>query len=170
MKLTFKNSIKVISLLVLFNLTACSNAENTSQVSANMIALDVYKSPSCQCCQKWVNQLEDSGFKSSLHHSNNLSKIKKDFGIEGRYQSCHTAVSKDGYVFEGHIPPYYIKQFLNNPPENAAGLIVPKMPLGSPGMEVGDKFQPYSVLLLNKDGTMQEYASVKSLSHQNSLR
>ena len=68
---------------------------------------------------------------------------------------------KEGYVFEGHVPGEYISQFLaeNNP--NAIGLSVPGMPLGSPGMEVGDKFTPYDVLILYKDGTSEIYAEVR---------
>jgi hypothetical protein len=34
------------------------------------------------------------------------------------------------------------------------------MPLGSPGMEVGDRFMPYEVLLLNKDGSSEVYAEI----------
>ena len=74
-------------------------------------------------------------------------------------QSCHTGVSADGYFFEGHIPAKFVTAFLANPPENAAGLAVPGMPAGSPGMEMGDRFNPYSVILVKKDGTTEVYAT-----------
>ena len=34
------------------------------------------------------------------------------------------------------------------------------MPVGSPGMEVGDKFMPYEVLLLEKGGDTRVYARI----------
>jgi len=83
-----------------------------------------------------------------------------------RYQSCHTAVSSHGYVFEGHVPARHIKAFLANPPADAIGLAVPGMPLGSPGMEVGSRFDPYEVLLLKKDGSSEVFARVDSPAQQ----
>ncbi|WP_369802079.1 DUF411 domain-containing protein [Microbulbifer sp. Q7] len=81
-------------------------------------------------------------------------------------QSCHTSVSADGYVFEGHIPAKLIRQFLRNPPAGARGLAVPAMPLGSPGMEVGDRFTPYKVLQLNRDGSTSVYANIDHFEQQ----
>ncbi|NCV99393.1 MAG: hypothetical protein EBW26_01600 [Proteobacteria bacterium] len=84
-----------------------------------------------------------------------------DIFLKVIYQvSCHTAVSSDGYIFEGHIPSEYITQFLTEKPANALGLSVPGMPHGSPGMEVGNHFMPYDVLVLYKDGTSKVYAQV----------
>ena len=91
----------------------------------------------------------------------NLQKVKDQFSIKPKYQSCHTAVSKDGYIFEGHIPSKFIKQFLANPEADAIGLTVPGMPLGSPGMEVEGRFTPYDVLVLYKDGSSKVYAEVR---------
>jgi hypothetical protein len=75
-------------------------------------------------------------------------------------------VSSQGYAFEGHIPARYIHQFLANPPADGIGLTVPAMPVGSPGMEVGDKFMPYRVLLMKKDGSTEVFASVESAAQQ----
>ena len=71
------------------------------------------------------------------------------------------AVSSDGFIFEGHIPSKFIKQFLSEVHPEAIGLSVPGMPLGSPGMEVDDRFMPYDVLILFKDGTSKVYAEVR---------
>ena len=67
--------------------------------------------------------------------------------IEPQFRSCHTAVSSDGYLFEGHIPSRFVRQFLKENNLNAIGLSVPGMPLGSPGMEVEGRFTPYDVLI-----------------------
>ena len=87
-------------------------------------------------------------------------EIKQKFNIKSEYRSCHTAVSEDGYIFEGHVPSKYIAQFLSEKNTNAIGLSVPGMPIGSPGMEVGDRFMPYKVLILFKDGTSEVYAEI----------
>ena len=82
------------------------------------------------------------------------------YEIETQYRSCHTAVSSNGFVFEGHIPSKFITQFLSEDHPDAIGLSVPGMPLGSPGMEAGDLFMPFEVLILYKDGTSKVYADV----------
>ncbi|MAC33758.1 DUF411 domain-containing protein [Parahaliea mediterranea] len=126
----------------------------------------VYKQPTCDCCKKWMSRLEKAGFDTTARHPSDLNAIKEGYQIEPRHQSCHTAVSSQGYVFEGHVPARYIREFLANPPHNAIGLAVPGMPLGSPGMEVGDRFTPYQVLLLKKDGSSEVFASVENAAQQ----
>ena len=78
-----------------------------------------------------------------------------------KYRSCHTTVSSNGLCFEGHIPSKYIEKFLSEDHPDAIGLTVPGMPLGSPGMDFGDRFMPYDVLILFKDGTSKVYAEIR---------
>lgn len=75
-------------------------------------------------------------------------------------------MSEQGYVFEGHIPARYIRQFLAEPHPDAIGLSVPAMPLGSPGMEVEDRFMPYDIISLKKDGSSGLYARISDISGQ----
>jgi hypothetical protein len=128
--------------------------------------LDVYKSPTCGCCTKWMDHLAENGFTSTGRHPDELGDLKRELGVPARYGSCHTGVSKNGYLFEGHVPARYITQFLDEPPAGALGLTVPAMPVGSPGMEYKDQFMPYDVLLLKKDGSVEVYASVESYEQQ----
>ena len=150
--------------LLLVSVVACSDNENlttaSNSITSEIVSLDVYKSRTCGCCKKWISHIEDFGFESEVHHPADLNKIKADKGIAPRYQSCHTAVSSDGYVFEGHIPGHIIQQFLADPPKDAIGLAVPGMPAGSPGMEVGDRRDEYDVLILSKDGSHRVYEHV----------
>ena len=139
-------------ILFLLFLAACSESENHATKSATIASLDVYKSRTCQCCQQWVHHMEDVGFDTETHHPSDLNRIKNDYGITPEFQSCHTAVSSDGYVFEGHIPARFVQQFLENPPDDAIGLSVPGMPAGSPGMEMGDRKDHYKVILFNEAG------------------
>lgn len=149
-----------IGLLLWSGMTGFVAAESAT------IHLDVYKSPTCGCCTKWMDHLAENGFSSTGHHPDDLSDLKRELGVPVRYGSCHTGVSKGGYVFEGHVPARYITQFLDDPPADSLGLAVPAMPVGSPGMEYKDQFMPYDVLLLKKDGSVEVYASVESYEQQ----
>ena len=84
------------------------------------------------------------------------------YSIKPEYRSCHTSVSNNGFIFEGHIPAKYITKFLLEDHPNAIGLSVPGMPLGSPGMEFDDRFTPYNILILYKDGSSEVYAEILS--------
>lgn len=150
--------------------SACNNSSSdTDQKSPEpnkKVALSVYKSPTCGCCNSWVSHVEAAGFSTQTHHPADLAVLKKQRGIAKNYQSCHTAITKDGFVFEGHVPAKFIHQFLQSKPKSAIGLAVPAMPLGSPGMEVGGKFTPYQVLLLKADGSSEVYADILALEEQ----
>lgn len=136
------------------------------QAATGAVHLDVYKSPTCGCCTKWMDHLAENGITTDAHHPDELGALKRELGVPVRYGSCHTAVSATGYVFEGHVPARFVRQFLDNPPEGALGLTVPAMPVGSPGMEYKNQFMPYDVLLLRKDGNVDTYVSVESYDEQ----
>ena len=123
--------------------------------------LVIHKTPTCGCCKKWMKHLEENDFNLSSQNHQNLNDIKDMHNIAPEYRSCHTAVSSNGFIFEGHIPSKYIKQFLSENHDNAIGLSVPGMPLGSPGMEFDNRFMPYDVLILYKDGSSKVYAEVR---------
>ena len=130
------------------------------------IPLDVYKDPTCGCCANWIEHMKQNGFASTVYHPRDLNSLKLEHGIRAELQSCHTAITAEGYAFEGHVPAKFVKQFLASPPTNAKGLTAPGMPMGSPGMEMGNRFTPYDVVLLNKDGSTRVYASIKSADQQ----
>jgi hypothetical protein len=143
------------------------HASSTPSITAaadKPVHLAVYKSPTCGCCEEWISHLQSHGLKSTIHHPDDLDAVKDRYRISPRYQSCHTAVSPDGYVFEGHVPAPLITRFLAEKPEGAIGLAVPGMPVGSPGMEMGERFTPYDVLLLKSDGSSEVYLRITSLT------
>lgn len=156
----------ILSLIAALSLSACSSADDQPVGAAQDVALTVYKSPTCGCCEDWVNYAEDAGFVATIEHPENLNEVKQALGLQPRYGSCHTAVTEEGYIFEGHIPVKTIRKFLADPPQDALGLAVPGMPLGSPGMEVDDRFTPYAVLLLKRDGSAEEYAKFETAAEQ----
>lgn len=158
-------------LLILSLLIGCGNAADEGPVTSKSAATEpeaftVYKQPTCGCCVEWMSHLDEAGLETVGNDVADLNAVKMQYQIAPRYQSCHTAVSSQGYVFEGHVPARHIKAFLANPPPDAIGLAVPGMPLGSPGMEVGDRFDPYEVLLLKKDGSSEVFARVDSPTQQ----
>ena len=153
--------IKFFNLIFIIFSISISSLEQGYSSSQNKFSLLVHKTPTCGCCKKWVKHLEANSFSTIIKDHQNLQKVKEQYSIQPKYQSCHTAVSQDGYIFEGHIPSKFIKQFLANPEADAIGLTVPGMPLGSPGMEVEGRFTPYDVLVLYKDGSSKVYAEVR---------
>ena len=139
-----------------------SSAFSVFGQSLTTVSLNVYKEESCGCCVNWISHMEQHGFVATVHHPENLNVIKDELGVLPAWQSCHTTVSEEGFLFEGHVPAKYITQFLAAPPDHALGLAVPGMPMSSRGMEVGNQFSAYDVLLLRKDGSAEVYVSVKS--------
>ncbi|MEW5056921.1 MAG: DUF411 domain-containing protein [Cycloclasticus sp.] len=163
MRLIYKTICYALLLLLVL---ACSDEQQaepmktTTPPLTEKRVLDVFKSPTCGCCGKWISHIEDHGVGATIHHPDNLNLVKQKLGIAPVFQSCHTAVSKDGYVFEGHIPAAIMQRFLSEKPKGALGLAVPGMPAGSPGMEMADRRDSYDVLLLMKDGTASVYQHI----------
>ena len=168
-----------LAVAALLTLSACAKSERDltgdnnsgrdeapAVAEAGTTALTTYKSTTCGCCKLWVDHASNNGFKVDAQDVSDLNAIKNRYQIAPEFQSCHTSVSAEGFVFEGHVPAKLIRQFLQNPPANARGLAVPAMPLGSPGMEVGDRFTPYQVLLLHKDGSHSVYARIDQFEQQ----
>ncbi|GAA5524847.1 hypothetical protein Maes01_01406 [Microbulbifer aestuariivivens] len=169
-----KTMVATLAAFALITLSACGgdnagqgdHSAATEAEAQPAMPLTTYKSATCGCCQLWIEHTEDSGFSVSARDVEDLNAVKDQYGIEPRYQSCHTSVSPQGFIFEGHVPAKIIRQFLQNPPEGARGLAVPAMPLGSPGMEVGERFTPYDVFLLHSDGSVSVYAHIDSIEAQ----
>ncbi|MFN3164704.1 MAG: DUF411 domain-containing protein [Pseudohongiellaceae bacterium] len=151
----------------ILGLVAWLIAPLSSAQSIEDITLNVYKSETCGCCQGWIDHMTDHGYESKVFHPSDLNAVKAELGLKPEWQSCHTAVSRDGYLFEGHIPEKFIARFLASPPSGALGLAVPGMPIGGPGMEMGNRFTPYDILLIKKDGSSEVYASIANAAEQN---
>lgn len=117
----------------------------------------VYKTPTCGCCNLWVDHLREAGFEVDARNLNDLIPVKIDAGVPPRMSSCHTALI-DGYVVEGHIPAEHVKRMLDERPD-IVGIAVPGMPIGSPGME-GIGARPYQVLSWDREGNVEVYAEV----------
>jgi hypothetical protein len=126
-----------------------SSAQQTRTIS-------VYKSPSCGCCSKWVDYMRARGFEAKVQDVENIGAIKTKLGVRPEYSSCHTS-EVGGYVIEGHVPAEAVQRLLKERPK-IAGLAVPNMPAGSPGMEMPDgRKEPYAILAFTSDGKTTVY-------------
>jgi hypothetical protein len=126
-----------------------------SALAQSLGTVEVFRSPSCGCCGKWVEHLRQNGFQVQTHDVNDISATRKQLGMPDQLGSCHTA-RIGGYVVEGHVPASDIRRLLKDKPK-ALGLAVPSMPPGSPGMESARPV-PYQTLLVQTDGTSKLFA------------
>lgn len=117
----------------------------------------VYKSPTCGCCTAWIKHLEENGFDVKARDVPDVVPYKIEHGVTPQLASCHTALV-DGYVIEGHVPATDIRRLLETRPA-VTGLSVPDMPVGSPGMEMGDRKDPYQVLSFDAEGRIEVFAN-----------
>jgi hypothetical protein len=118
----------------------------------------VYKSPTCGCCAKWIDHVKANGFRVEVHDvTDNVAAKKAEWRVPGALHSCHTAKVGD-YVLEGHVPAEEIKRLLAEKPA-VAGLAVPGMPMGSPGMEGPYPADKYDVVAFTHDGQTSVFAS-----------
>lgn len=138
-------------------LVACSGGGRESRaVAAALPTVRVFKTPTCGCCNAWIDHIEAAGFAVEATDVADTTPIAQRLAVPGDLRSCHTA-QVGGYAIEGHVPAAEIRRLLADRPD-AAGLAVPGMPVGSPGMEMGDRRDPYRVLLFARDGTRRLFA------------
>lgn len=121
-------------------------------------SLEMMTTGGCACCHAWARHLREAGHEVVVKDfaMGQLMKKKLDAGIPAALTACHTA-KVEGYLIEGHVPERDVRRLLDERPD-ALGLVVPGMPIGSPGMESGNKREPYEVLLLKKDGSTEVFA------------
>ncbi len=122
----------------------------SAQADPSLPVVTVYKSATCGCCKDWVKHMQDNGFQVEAHDVGNMLPYKEQARLGAGMGSCHTAFV-DGYAIEGHVPAWDVKRLLTEKPD-ISGLTVPRMPAGSPGMEVpGQPADAYQVISY-KDG------------------
>lgn len=120
--------------------------------AADSLDIDVYRDPNCGCCKAWIEHLRDSGFAVTDHVTPDIMALKQTLGVPPDLASCHTAVF-DGRFVEGHVPAADIKQLTDL--HDVAGVAVPGMPIGSPGMEMGERQDAYEVVAVGEHGVRE---------------
>ena len=141
--------LQIRSLLLLLLVAAgTAGAQSATQI-------EVFKSPYCGCCEKWVEHMKRNGFTVSAHNVVDVPAVRKNLGMPDRLSSCHTA-KVGSYVIEGHVPADDVQRLLKEKPK-AIGLAAPGMPQGSPGMETTAPV-PYEILLVQTGGSTHVFA------------
>lgn len=129
-------------------------AAGPSTASAETIT--VYKTPWCGCCSSWIKHLQRDGLDVRVIEREDLAPVRASLVVPNELASCHTA-QIGSYAIEGHVPAAEIRRLLKERPD-AAGLAVPGMPMGSPGMETPNPPDAYDVILFDGD-TQSVFAS-----------
>lgn len=119
-------------------------------------AIHVVKTATCGCCNDWVTHLRQAGFRVTIANVPDVTPTARRLGVPDDLRSCHTA-SAGGYAIEGHVPAGDIRRLLRERPA-AAGIAVPGMPMGAPGMEHGNHRQPYNTILFTRAGRRTVFA------------
>ncbi len=125
--------------------------------AAKPIDIVVYRSPTCECCGRWLEHLKKNNFNVKDIVTDDVQAIKNKYGVSEAMASCHTAIV-DGYVIEGHVPANDIMKLLKNKPK-IVGIAVPGMPSGTPGMEMGDRKDAYNVMSFDKENHYEVFSS-----------
>jgi len=165
--MALKNLLRAAALLMAASSMATAQSPRASTpaqapAKADPAVLEVYKTPTCGCCSKWVDHMRAAKFQARVTDmpQAELDKVKAKHGVPATLNSCHTAIVGN-YIVEGHIPADQVKRLLKERPA-VAGIAVPGMPIGSPGMEVpGRQGLPYNVFTFDKKGHTQIFSTVK---------
>lgn len=125
--------------------------------SAQAASMTVYRDPGCGCCEEWAERARDAGYRVEVTDDTDMPAIKRRFGVPDELASCHTTVAS-GYVIEGHVPLEDVRRLLAARPAQTKGIAVPRMPLGSPGMESPDGHrQPFEVFAFDAAGRVTRF-------------
>lgn len=152
----YRDLFRFAGVALLAALTSASAPGSIDRAPTTAPHIVVYKDPNCGCCKSWVEHLRKHGFDVAVHDTSDVSGAKRTGRVPQQLVSCHTAFV-NGYVVEGHVPAADIQRMLDEKPR-IAGLAVPGMPAGSPGMEVGARADRYEVIAYTRDGSTSVYA------------
>lgn len=134
-----------------------AGADAAGASAASQPLIQVHKSPTCGCCGEWVEHVRANGFRVDVFENEDLGPIKERLGVPYGKGSCHTG-EVEGYLVEGHVPAGDIKRLLAERPQ-ARGLVLPGMPIGSPGMEIeGVPAEEFTVELVKLDGETEPFS------------
>lgn len=131
MRVTRREALGGASALAAFLLTG-----GTAAAAAAKPAMTVHRSPGCGCCLKWAELAKAAGYPVKIVPTDDIALVKARLGVPDSLAACHTT-EVGGYVVEGHVPFEAVATLLRDKPKGIAGIAVPGMPAGSPGMAMG---------------------------------
>jgi len=140
--------------------TSLARGAASTDALATSRQVTAYRTASCGCCKGWLEHLRANGFSVKDHVVADLEAVKSSLNVPGDLASCHTATLA-GFVIEGHVPAKAIDQLLRQRPA-VAGIAVPGMPLGSPGMESALRREAYTVFSFDSDGSRRPFLQIEA--------
>jgi hypothetical protein len=144
-----------LTALALVCLTSPLAAQSKPKQKPAVVEAKVYLTPTCGCCGKWADHMKAAGFAITREVTAELDAVPARKRVPETMRSCHTAVVRN-YLVEGHVPADLVQKLLRERPK-IAGIAVPGMPAGSPGMESPYPVS-YSIVAFRADGTSYEFA------------
>ena len=151
-----KKLVALVAALSTLALTTAAVRDLPNRVAEKKPTITVYKDPSCGCCKNWIEYLVKHGYRVDAKDTPDMAGIKRTLGVPDRLTACHTAVV-NGYLIEGHVSAEDIERLLAQKPR-IAGIAVPGMPAGSPGMD-GPHTQRYQVIAFDKSGKTRVFST-----------
>ncbi|MFC6823842.1 DUF411 domain-containing protein [Halopelagius fulvigenes] len=138
------------------NFGAGDDAERFRNAAASSLdTATLYKAPNCSCCLEYTKYLETATDSSvEVVEASDLAKTKEKYNVPRDVESCHTMDIGDYYV-EGHVPLEAIGKLAEEKPD-IAGIALPGMPRGSPGMP-GEKAEEFVIYAASADGSYREF-------------
>ncbi|MFC4989311.1 DUF411 domain-containing protein [Saliphagus infecundisoli] len=135
-----------------------SEAEVSPAAASLLDGAVLYRSPNCSCCLEYTEYLEtNSGVSIDVQEVSDLAEVQDEYAVPRDVESCHT-VSVGKYYVEGHVPLEAINELAAETPD-VAGIALPGMPAGSPGMP-GTKEEPFLVYATYDDGSYDKFVRV----------
>lgn len=150
MKMNRKILIFFLVLALAVIVLGCSSGTKTEFPQQQVT---IFKSESCGCCGAYTNYMQKQGFAVQVNDVPSMNPIKAQYDVPVQMQSCHTSIIGN-YFVEGHIPREAIDKLLSEKPA-IAGIAMPGMPSGSPGMP-GSK-EPFIIYAIGTDGSIAEF-------------
>ncbi|MGK7918939.1 MAG: DUF411 domain-containing protein [Trichodesmium sp.] len=141
--------------------TVANSGSPTTDLAPQALNITVYRTPTCGCCKGWVEHIKENGFQVTdiVKPESEIKTIRQKYNLPSNLASCHTS-EINGYLVEGHTPAADVKRLIQEK-QNIAGISVPGMPIGTPGMEVGDRQESFNVFAFQKDGQTKIFNSYK---------
>ncbi len=151
-----KKILIIFGILLILLVAGCSNS-NTEISESDYGKLVIFRDAGCGCCSLYANYAKGTGMDADLRTVSSMEAIKLQYKVPRNMQSCHTSII-DGYFVEGHVPVEAIQKLTSEKPD-IAGIALPGMPMGSPGM-TGTKTGPFIIYSIGKDGKTSEFMRI----------
>lgn len=146
------------SLALLAGCLGTNTEEWTTDEDLPVDSVTQYQGPSCDCCDEYHGYLADH-VPGSVESEvvDDIGEFQANRDVAPNLRSCHV-LDIEGYQVIGHVPVEVIDELLTRDPAYA-GISLPGMPAGSPGMG-GSKDGTWEVYGYTEDGEVEVFTEL----------